>query len=217
MITKIINRLQKKYAKVECYLFHRNVFELLCATCLSAQCTDARVNMVTPRLFEKYPDPSSLSQANLQDLELIVKSCGFYKVKARNLRKMAQGLVLNYGGQVPDTVQDLVTLAGVGRKTANVVLSTWFDKADGIVVDTHVSRISRLLGLTQEKSPEKIEQDLNKIIPRKFWHNFSLWLIALGREICIANRPRCSICFLRSECKTGSGKKIQKPKKTKKS
>lgn len=196
----IIRKLKDRYGELECFLTHKNAFELLVAVCLSAQCTDERVNMVTPALFKAYPHALALAQAKHKDVEKIIKSCGFYKNKSANLIKMAQALVLEHGGEVPDKMNDLVKLAGVGRKTANVVLGNWFGKSEGVVVDTHVKRIVNLLGLSSQTDPVKIEQDLNLIVPRKYWDNFSLWLIAHGRETCIARRPLCSKCILRMNC-----------------
>ena len=201
-ITVLIERLEEKYGEVECYLSHSNAFELLTAVILSAQCTDERVNLVTPALFSRYPTPQKLALAKISDLENVIKSCGFYKNKAKNLKAMAERLVSHHNSEVPDTMEELVALAGVGRKTANVVLGEWFKKSAGVVVDTHVSRITRLLGLTEEKTPEKIELDLNKLVPRKYWDIFSLWLIAHGRETCIARRPRCESCMLSDICRS---------------
>lgn len=196
----IIKALKKRYGTIKCFLKHGNAFELICAVCLSAQCTDDRVNKVTPNLFKKYPSPEKLAQAKQGDVENIIKSCGFYKNKARNLIKMSQRLVSVYDGEIPDNIDDLVKLAGVGRKTANVVLGTWFNKPDGVVVDTHVKRITKLLGLTRSEDPVKIEQELNQIISKKYWDVFSLWLISHGREVCVARRPKCQICDLRKFC-----------------
>ncbi|NQY79199.1 MAG: endonuclease III [Candidatus Caenarcaniphilales bacterium] len=198
-IVKILN---KKYGDVECFLFHNNAFELLCAVMLSAQCTDDRVNMVTPDLFEKYPTPKKLSLAKLSDVEEVIKSCGFYKNKAKNLIAMAQRLMSHHNGEIPETIEELTALAGVGRKTANVVLGNWFGKSAGVVVDTHVKRITNLLGITKTKEPEKIELELNKIVPKKNWDKFSLWLISHGRETCIARRPQCADCELNKYCDT---------------
>ena len=198
-IVKILN---KKYGELECFLFHNNAFELLCAVMLSAQCTDDRVNMVTPALFEKFPTPKKLSKAKLEDVEELIKSCGFYKNKAKNLISMAQRLMSHHNGIIPETIEELTALAGVGRKTANVVLGNWFGKSAGVVVDTHVKRITNLLGITQKKEPEKIELELNEIIPKKYWDNFSLWLISHGRETCIARRPQCAECDLNKYCDT---------------
>lgn len=197
---KIVKKLKSYYGEVECYLRHKNAFELICAVALSAQCTDDRVNMTTPALFKKFPDPFSMAKAKIEDLEKIVKPCGFYKNKSRNLKNMAIMLVNEYNSEVPDKMIDLVRLAGVGRKTANVVLGTWFKKSDGVVVDTHVKRITGLLGLTKNTDPEKIEQDLNKLVPKKHWDQFSLWLIAHGRETCIARRPQCDKCMFNKLC-----------------
>lgn len=197
---KIVKKLKDYYGEVECYLTHKNAFELICAVALSAQCTDERVNMTTPALFKKYPDPFSMAKAKIEDLEKLVKSCGFYKNKSRNLKNMAIAIVNNYRGEVPDRMEDLVKLAGVGRKTANVVLGNWFNNPDGVVVDTHVKRICNLMGLTKNSDPVKIEQDLNQIVPKKFWDAFSLWLIAHGRETCIARRPQCDKCMFAKLC-----------------
>ncbi len=196
----IVSKLKNYYGDVKCFLKHKNAFELICAVCLSAQCTDDRVNMTTPALFKKYPNAEKLAAAKLTDVEKIIKSCGFYKNKSKNLVKMAQQLLSYHHGEVPDNIDDLVKLAGVGRKTANVVLGTWFNKSAGVVVDTHVKRISTLLGLTKNTDPVKIEQDLNLLVAKKYWNSFSLWLISHGRETCIARRPNCPKCILKDEC-----------------
>jgi len=199
-VKNIIDKLKKRYGNIECFLIHHNAFELLCAVCLSAQCTDDRVNKTTPALFANFPDPESMAEATAKEVETLIKSCGFYRNKAANLIKMSRDLVSKYQSKIPDNIQDLTQLAGVGRKTANVVLGTWFKKSEGVVVDTHVKRITNLLGLTQNQDPVKIEQDLNKIIPQKYWDKFSLWLISHGRETCIARRPQCDRCILNSDC-----------------
>jgi endonuclease-3 len=196
----VVSKLQNYYGDLECFLKHKNVFELICAVCLSAQCTDDRVNMTTPAFFKAYPTPEKLAAAKLTDVEKLIKSCGFYKNKAKNLVKLAQRLVSHHGSEVPDNIEELIELAGVGRKTANVVLGTWFKKPAGVVVDTHVKRITGLLGLTENTDPEKIEQDLNILVPKKHWHAFSLWLISHGRETCVARRPNCPKCMLKDEC-----------------
>jgi endonuclease-3 len=198
--SKITSLLKKYYGEVECFLTHKNAFELICAVALSAQCTDERVNMTTPLLFRKYPSPEQMAAAKLEDMEAIIKPCGFYKNKSKNLIKLAERLVSHYDSEVPDSIEELIKLAGVGRKTANVVLGTWFKKPAGVVVDTHVKRIVGFLGLSKNSDPEKIEQDLNKIVPRKHWNSFSLWLISHGRETCIARRPQCEKCLLRDYC-----------------
>ncbi len=199
-IKTIIKKLDERYGELECFLTHKDAFQLICAVCLSAQCTDERVNMVTPGLFRKYPNAKKLANAKLKDVEAIVKSTGFYKNKAKNLIKLAQQLEAEHEGEVPDDIEKLTKLAGVGRKTANVVLGDWFKKPAGVVVDTHVKRITNLLGLTENEDPVKIEQDLNALVPKKHWRIFSLWLIAHGRETCIARRAQCSKCMLAKQC-----------------
>lgn len=196
----IVKQLKDYYGEVKCFLRHKNAFELICAVALSAQCTDDRVNMTTPKLFRKYPTPEKMAAAKLSDMEAIIKPCGFYKNKSKNLIKLAQQLVSNYNSEVPDSIEELTKLAGVGRKTANVVLGNWFGKPAGVVVDTHVKRITNLLGLTKNQDPVKIEQDLNKLVPKKHWDAFSLWLISHGRETCIARRPQCNKCMLSKYC-----------------
>ena len=196
----IIQKLKDYYGEVKCFLRHRNLFELICAVCLSAQCTDERVNMTTPNLFKKFPDAASMAAAKQTEVEKVIKSCGFYKNKARNLIKMSQRIMSHHGGTVPNSIEEFTQLAGVGRKTANVVLGTWFGKPAGVVVDTHVKRIVNLLGLSSNKEPEKIEQDLNQLVSKKYWHDFSLWLISHGRETCIARRAQCAKCILKKHC-----------------
>ncbi|HUQ70870.1 MAG TPA: endonuclease III [Planctomycetaceae bacterium] len=199
-IRKLLNALAKTYPEAICALHHDSPFQLLVATILSAQCTDARVNLVTPALFKKYPGPRELSAAKQTDVETLIRSTGFYRAKATNLIGMAKGLMEQHGGELPRTLEELVQLPGVGRKTANVLLGTAFGLASGVVVDTHVKRLSRLLGLTTATSPEQIEQDLMRLIPRKEWVNFSHRLIHHGRQICIARRPRCGECPLLPLC-----------------
>ena len=200
----IIRKLKNYYGEVQCFLLHKNAFELICAVSLSAQCTDQRVNMITPILFRRYPTPEKMAAAKQSDLEKIIKSCGFYKNKSKNLIKLAKRLVSHHNSKVPDTIEELVKLSGVGRKTANVVLGTWFKKPAGVVVDTHVKRICNFLGLTKNSNPDKIEQDLNILIPKKYWDSFSIWLISHGRETCIARKAQCSKCILNKECDFGS-------------
>jgi endonuclease III len=197
---KIVRALQKAYLDAECALTHSNAFELLVATILSAQCTDERVNMVTPDLLKKYPRPQSLAKARQRDVEKIIQSTGFFRNKAKNLIGMARAVVDAHGGEIPRSLDDLVKLPGIGRKTANVVLGTAFGIPSGVVVDTHVKRITRLLGLTTETTPEKIEQDLMRLLPKKEWINFSHRLIHHGRRICIARRPKCAECPLLKLC-----------------
>ena len=196
----ILNRLKKAYPDAHCALDHRSAYELLVSTILSAQCTDARVNMVTPTLFDRYPTPDELAQASQSDLEGIIRSTGFFRNKTTNLIGMAQAVVAEHDGDIPDTMEALQALPGVGRKTANVVLGNAFDKNEGIVVDTHVGRITRLLGLTDQKDPLKIEQDLIPLFPRKDWALLAHLLISHGRSVCIARRPQCGRCILADLC-----------------
>jgi len=197
---KIVRGLAKTYPIADCALTHDSPFQLLAATILSAQCTDERVNMVTPKLFEKYPTPEKLAKAQQASVEKIVKSTGFFRAKAGNLRAMAQKLVEDHNGELPTDLDSLVALPGVGRKTANVVLGTCFGIPSGVVVDTHVKRICNLLGLTTSKNPVIIERDLIAILPNKEWINFSHRLIHHGRQICIARRPQCTKCPLLKNC-----------------
>ncbi len=199
-VRKITTILKRTYADVTCALDHHSAFQLLAATILSAQCTDERVNMVTPALFKKYPTPARLAAAPQADVEKIIQSTGFFRNKATSLRGMAQALVDDHGGEVPGDLDDLVKLPGVGRKTANVVLGTVFGIPSGVVVDTHVRRISNLLGLTTSQNPEIIERDLIKLLPKSEWIDFSHRLIHHGRRICIARRPKCLECPLLKVC-----------------
>lgn len=195
-----IRRLEATYPDAKCSLDHRNPYELLVATILSAQCTDARVNMVTPSLFARFPDASALADADREDLEERIKSTGFFRNKSKSLLGMAQAVVGQHGGAIPDTMEELTQLPGVGRKTANVVLGNAFGKNIGVVVDTHVTRVSFRLGLTRETDAVKIEQDLMKIVPQEKWTLFSHLLIFHGRSICEARRPRCEECPLADIC-----------------
>lgn len=197
---EILTRLLAAYPDARCALDHRTPFELLCATILSAQCTDARVNLVTPTLFARYPNPAALARANPSDVERIIQSTGFFRNKTRSLIGMARALVANHGGEVPRTMEELRVLPGVGRKTANVVLGNAFGINEGITVDTHVSRLSRLLGLTRHEDPVKIEQDLMPLFPRDHWALVSHLLIFHGRRVCVARRPRCAECVLSDLC-----------------
>jgi endonuclease III len=196
---EVNRRLTEEYPDARCELDHRNPFELLAATILSAQCTDVRVNMVTPALFARYPDPWALAAAEPLELEQIVRSTGFYRSKAANLIGMANGLVDRFGGEVPGAMADLVALPGVGRKTANVVRSVALD-LPGLPVDTHVGRLSRLLGLTAEADPVRVERALNPMVPAGERGLFSLRLILHGRRVCVARRPRCDDCVLADFC-----------------
>lgn len=197
---RIVRALKKAYPDAVCALHHGSGYELVVATILSAQCTDVRVNMVTPKLFEKYPTASTMANSKQRDVERIIKSTGFFRAKATNLRGMAKALVEEHAGELPRDLDAMVKLPGVGRKTANVVLGTAFGIASGVVVDTHVKRISNLLGLTASKNPEIIERELNAILPKKEWINYSHRLIHHGRKICIARRPKCSECSLLKLC-----------------
>jgi endonuclease-3 len=195
-----IKLFKRYYPDAHCALEHKNPEELLIATVLSAQCTDERVNQVTKVLFNRYPDLMSLAQAELKDVEEIVRPTGFYKNKAKNILSLARTLVEKNGGLSFQTMDELIGLPGVGRKTANVVLGNAFNMATGVVVDTHVQRLSRRLGLTRQSTPEKIEIDLMGIVPKKDWVQFSHWLIWHGRQICKARKPQCEKCFLDSLC-----------------
>ncbi|HEX9054925.1 MAG TPA: endonuclease III [Gemmatimonadales bacterium] len=196
----ILDRLKRAYPDARCALDHRNAFELLVATILSAQTTDVRVNLVTPRLFSRYPNAAALARARQADVEAIIKSTGFFRNKARSIIGMAQAVVADHGGKVPGTMDELLTLPGVGRKTANVVLGNAFGLNEGVVVDTHVGRLSKLLGLTRQTDPVKIEQALMKLFPRDDWALLSHLLIFHGRRVCIARRPKCGECVLADLC-----------------
>jgi endonuclease III len=192
--------LKRAYPEAICALTHANPYELLVATILSAQCTDARVNIVTPDLFRRFPDPASLSRALPGDLEALIRSTGFFRAKARNILAMAIQVVDRHDGEIPRDLDALTALAGVGRKTANVVLGTAFGIAKGIVVDTHVKRLAKRLGLTLKSAPEQVERDLMQIVPRSQWVDLSHRLIQHGRRVCLARRPRCDACSLASIC-----------------
>lgn len=196
----VIKAVKAAYPKAGCSLKHRSVWQLMVATILSAQCTDERVNLTTPNLFKAYPTPKALGDAKQEDVEKLIRSCGFYKNKAKNIIAASKTIAENYKGRVPKTMEELTTLPGVARKTANVVLGTGYGINDGIVVDTHVSRLSNRLGLTKNTEPEKIEKDLMKIVPREEWTDFSHQLIAHGRAVCQARAPKCAECPLISLC-----------------
>lgn len=197
---QVVRSLVQLYPTVECALVHRNPYELLVATILSAQCTDARVNMVTPALFARFPDPRTLAQADLAEVEELIHSTGFFRAKAKNLVAMANLVVELHGGEIPRELDALTALPGVGRKTAHVVLGNAFAIASGVVVDTHVKRLSFRLGLTTGRDPITIERDLVQIIPRKQWVDFSHRLIEHGRRTCVAIRPRCDECAIAAIC-----------------
>ena len=199
-IGEILSRLDHTYPGATCALHHNSAWELLVATILSAQCTDVRVNMVTPDLFRKYPTPQAFAALKPEQLEPDIRSTGFFRNKSKSVVGAAKKLVADFGGQVPDDMEKLLSLPGVARKTANVVLGTWFGKADGVVVDTHVHRVSRRLELTTNADPQKIEQDLMRVIPREKWIIFSHQIIWHGRKLCIARRPKCAECPLENLC-----------------
>lgn len=197
---EIIRRLKKTYPDAHCALQHSNAFELLIATILSAQCTDERVNIVTSTLFRKYRSPQDFLAASQTELENDIRSTGFFRNKAKNIRAACERIVEVYGGKVPDSMEDILTLGGVARKTANVVLGNAFGIASGVVVDTHVSRLSQRLGLTEAKQPEKIEADLMELVPKKHWIMFPHWMIFHGRQVCQARKPKCASCVLADLC-----------------
>ncbi len=196
----ILAHLKNAYPDAHCELDFTNPFQLICATILSAQCTDVRVNMVTPTLFAKYPDAQALAAARQEDVEEIIRSTGFFRNKAKSLIGMAQAVVAEHGGEIPASMDSLVKLPGVGRKTANVVLGNAFAINEGVVVDTHVARVSGRLGLTAHTDPVRIEQDLMRLAPREEWTLLSHLLIFHGRRICIARKPRCRECVLAPLC-----------------
>jgi len=199
-VNDILKRLGERYPGVTCALHHNSAWELLVATILSAQCTDARVNMVTPVLFEKYPTPEHFAALQPEDLEDDIRSTGFFRNKSKSIVGAARKVVSDFGGEVPRTMEELLTIPGAARKTANVVLGTWFKIAVGVVVDTHVQRISRRLELTKNEDPRKIEQDLMQVIPRDHWIIFSHQIIHHGRALCIARKPKCAECPLENLC-----------------
>ncbi len=196
----ILKILEKTYPAAETCLTFRTPWELLVATILSAQCTDERVNKVTPGLFTKYPDVEAFARADQAALEAEIRSTGFFRNKARNILGAARTVIADFAGRVPETMAELVTLPGVARKTANIVLSSAFHKAEGIAVDVHVARLSRRMGLTKQSVPEKIERDLLVLVPRKYWLDFNYLLVNHGRAVCQARKPRCGECPVRALC-----------------
>ncbi len=199
-VAAILDALAKAYPNAECALQHRNPWELLVATILSAQCTDARVNMVTPALFKRFPTPTDFAHAPIVEIEELIRSTGFYHNKAKSLKGAAETLMAEFKGKVPQTMEELLTLPGVARKTGNVVLGVAYGKAVGVVVDTHVQRLSQRLELTRETEPVKIEKDLMKLIPQDRWIAFSHEMIHHGRQVCIARKPKCVDCTLEPLC-----------------
>jgi len=199
-VGRIVKLLASTYGDATCALVHSNALQLLVATILSAQCTDVRVNLVTKELFKRYKTAKDFADATPEELEEVIRSTGFFRNKAKSIQGAARLLVEKHGGKVPDTMEELLELPGVARKTANVVLGTWFKKATGVVVDTHVHRISRRLQLTREDDPKKIEQDLMKLLPPEEWIDFSHRVIWHGRRLCTARKPKCGECPLAEVC-----------------
>jgi endonuclease-3 len=197
---KVVKHLADDYPEVTCALENESAFELLIATILSAQCTDERVNMVTPELFRRWPTPEKMAAAPIEQLEKVIHSTGFYRNKAKNIKACSRELADTYGGEVPRDIEAMVTLPGVGRKTANVVLGTCYGMATGVVVDTHVTRISNRLGLTKHTDATKIERDLMELVPQDQWVDFAHRMIHHGRRICLARRPKCDECSMRGFC-----------------
>ncbi len=203
-VTEVLKRLDTQYGTdFRCYLDHRSPWELLVATILSAQCTDARVNIVTKDLFVKYPNVEAFANAELKELEQDIHATGFYHNKAKNIIACARRVLTEFGGEVPSSLEDLTSLAGVGRKTANVIRGNIYHEPS-IVVDTHVKRISKKLGFTKEEDPEKVEYDLMEVLPKDHWILFNIHIITLGRTICTARSPKCTECFLADVCKAGT-------------
>jgi endonuclease III len=199
-VTAILKVLDDSYPDAVCALTHRSPWELLVATILSAQTTDVRVNMVTPELFRRFPTPAAMAKAKLSDLEELVRTTGFYHNKAKSIQGAAKKITEDFGGKVPETLAELITVPGAARKTANVVLGVSFGKAEGVVVDTHVFRISHRLGLAKGDTPQKVEQELMKVLPQDHWIRFSHQVIHHGRQVCIARNPKCRQCTLETLC-----------------
>ena len=199
-VRQILDRLEARYGGAKCALNHSNAWELLVATILSAQCTDVRVNMVTPELFAMYPTPESLARTQPEAIEPMIKSTGFFRNKAKSIVGAAKKISEEFGGKVPQTMEQLLTVPGAARKTANVVLGSWFGIAEGVVVDTHVHRISRRLELTKADDAKRIEQDLMQVVPKQKWIDFSHQVIHHGRALCIARKPKCIECPLETIC-----------------
>jgi endonuclease-3 len=199
-IAAILKALDEAYPNVECALNHRSPWELLVATILSAQCTDVRVNMVTPELFRRFPTPQAMAKATLPQLEALIRTTGFFRNKAKSIQGASRKIVKEFGGQVPRTLAELITIPGAARKTANVVLGVAYGKAEGVVVDTHVFRIARRLGLAKGETPQKVEQELMRILPESRWIDFSHQIIHHGRAVCVARKPKCERCNLEQLC-----------------
>ena len=201
-VNAILNALDEAYPDAVCALHHTSPWELLVATILSAQCTDVRVNMVTPALFERFPTPAAMAKAKLPELEALIRTTGFFRNKAKSIQGAAKKITDDFGGKVPETLAELITIPGAARKTASVVLGVSFGKAEGVVVDTHVFRISRRLDLAKGDTPQKVEQELMKVLPHDHWISYSHQVIHHGRQVCIARNPRCIKCNLESLCRS---------------
>lgn len=199
-IQAILKGLDEAYPDAVCALNHRSPWELLVATILSAQCTDARVNMVTPELFKRFPTPAAMAKASLPELEDIIRTTGFFRNKAKSIKGAAEIITTKFGGKIPQTLDELITVPGAARKTANVVLGVCFNKAEGVVVDTHVFRISHRLDLAKGDTPQKVEQELMQVLPKDRWISFSHQIIHHGRQVCIARNPKCKDCNLETLC-----------------
>jgi len=201
-VASILKALDEAYPEAVCALNHRTPWELLVATILSAQCTDVRVNMVTPELFKRFPTPAAMSKAALPELEDLIRTTGFYRNKAKSIQGAARKITEEFGGRVPETLAELVTIPGAARKTANVVLGVSFGKAEGVVVDTHVFRIARRLELAKGETADKVEQELMQVLPRDRWISFSHQVIHHGRQVCLARNPKCDRCNLEPLCRS---------------
>jgi endonuclease-3 len=199
-IAAILKALDEAYPNATCALNHRSPWELLVATILSAQCTDVRVNMVTPILFKRFPTPAAIAEASLPELEEIIRTTGFFRNKAKSIKGAAQTIIEKFGGKVPETLDELITVPGAARKTANVVLGVSFGKAEGVVVDTHVFRIAHRLSLVKSDTAQQVEQELMRVIPKEKWIDFSHQVIHHGRQVCIARKPKCHECNLETIC-----------------
>ncbi len=199
-VAAILKALDEAYPDAVCALNHRSPWELLVATILSAQCTDVRVNMVTPELFRRFPTPAAMAKASLPELENLIRTTGFFRNKAKSIKGAAQAIVERFGGEVPQTLEELITVPGAARKTANVVLGVSFGKAEGVVVDTHVFRIARRLELAKGETPQAVEQELMKVLPKEKWIDFSHQVIHHGRKVCVARNPKCRECALEQLC-----------------
>jgi len=201
-VDAILKDLDEAYPNAVCALHHRTPWELLVATILSAQCTDVRVNIVTPELFRRFPTPQAMAKATLPELEALIRTTGFFRNKAKSIQGAAKKIIADFGGKVPQTLAELISVPGAARKTANVVLGVSFGKAEGVVVDTHVFRISRRLELARGDTPEKVEQELMKVLPRDRWISFSHQIIQHGRKVCTARNPKCRECNLEPLCRS---------------